>query len=40
VLVGPDRTVLVDGFHLDPNELLGRVFHHAGQPHPPKETHA
>ena len=34
VLVGPDRTVLVDGFHLDPNELLGGVFHHAEQ-HPP-----
>jgi hypothetical protein len=34
VLVGPDRTVLVDRFHLDPNELLGRVLHHAEQ-HPP-----
>jgi peptide-methionine (R)-S-oxide reductase len=28
VLVGPDRTVLVDGFDLQPNELPGHVLHH------------
>jgi len=39
VLIGPDRTVLVDGFHVHPDELLGHVLHHAEQ-HPPKETHA
>jgi len=27
VLVGPDRTVLVDAFHLHPYELLGHVLH-------------
>jgi hypothetical protein len=28
VLVGPDRTVLVDGFQFHPNELPGHVLHH------------
>jgi hypothetical protein len=38
VLVGPDRTVLVDGFDLQPNELSGYVLRDVDLSCP-KETH-